>query len=68
MLRYQKIWSYMVCLQLMVINLQDIWDKGNRKPRRTMKGHPHAGHMGMETVTVKNIKIVENLNTKENIM
>jgi large subunit ribosomal protein L3 len=32
--------------------------KGNRKPRRTQKGHPHAGHMGMETVTVKNIKIV----------
>ena len=33
--------------------------KGNRKPRRTQKGHPHAGHMGMETVTVKDIKIVD---------
>ena len=33
--------------------------KGNRKPRRTMKGHQHAGHMGMETVTVKDIKILK---------
>lgn len=33
--------------------------KGNRKPRRTQKGHPHAWHMGMETVTIKNIKIID---------
>ncbi len=39
-----------------------LWSKGNRKPRRTMKWHPHAGHMWMETVTVKNIKIVEKYN------
>lgn len=25
---------------------------GNRKPRRTQKGHPHAGHMGDETITL----------------
>lgn len=32
--------------------------KGNRKPRRTMKGHPHAGHMGAEQVTVKRIPLL----------
>lgn len=39
-----------------------LWSKGNRKPRRTMKWHPHAGHMWMDTVTVKDIKIVEKYN------
>lgn len=34
--------------------------KGNRKPRRTMKGHPHAGHMGLEQVTIKKIPLVSN--------
>lgn len=33
--------------------------KGNRKPRRTMKWHPHAGHMGLETVTIRHIQIVD---------
>lgn len=32
--------------------------KGNRKPRRTMKGHPHAWHMGWEQVTIKKIPLV----------
>lgn len=36
-----------------------LWSKGNRKPRRTQKGHPHAGHMGLETKTIKNIKILD---------
>lgn len=36
--------------------------KGNRKPRRTMKGHPHAGHMGSEQLTFKRISL---LNTVE---
>jgi len=31
---------------------------GNRKPRRTMKGHPAAGHMWLDTVTLKNIAII----------
>ena len=31
---------------------------GNRKPRRTMKGHPAAGHMGLEKVTIKNIALI----------
>lgn len=31
---------------------------GNRKPRRVQKGHPHAGHMGNETVTLKRMQIV----------
>jgi large subunit ribosomal protein L3 len=31
---------------------------GNRKPRRTMKWHPAAGHMWLETVTIKNISIM----------
>jgi large subunit ribosomal protein L3 len=35
------------------------WSKGNRKPRRTMKGHPHAGHMGTERVTLKNKAIID---------
>ncbi len=37
------------------------WSKGNRKPRRTLKGHPHAGHMGTQRVTLKNISIVEKI-------
>jgi large subunit ribosomal protein L3 len=41
------------------------WSKGNRKPRRTLKGHPHAGHMGTQTVTLKNIPIVDKI-TKDN--
>ena len=32
---------------------------GNRKPRRTMKNHPHAGQMGLERQTLRNRKIVE---------
>jgi large subunit ribosomal protein L3 len=32
---------------------------GNRKPRRTQKGHPAPGHMGDGRVTLKNRKIVE---------
>lgn len=35
------------------------WSKGNRKPRRTLKGHPHAGHMGMDRITLKNVKILD---------
>ncbi|MDR0608459.1 MAG: 50S ribosomal protein L3 [Candidatus Peribacteria bacterium] len=38
---------------------------GNRKPRRTMKNHPHAGHMGDETITLKKIKLLNKL-TREN--
>lgn len=33
--------------------------KGNRKPRRVMKGHPHAGHMGTQQVTIKDIKVLD---------
>ena len=32
---------------------------GNRKPRRTMKNHPHAGHMGTDSITLKHINIVD---------
>lgn len=32
---------------------------GNRKPRRTQKGHPHAGRMGNDHVTLKNVAIVD---------
>ncbi len=32
---------------------------GNRKPRRTQKGHPHAWHMGSETVTLHNRPVVD---------
>lgn len=37
------------------------WSKGNRKPRRTLKGHPHAGHMGTQQVTLKNIPIIDKI-------
>jgi len=41
------------------------WSKGNRKPRRTLRGHPGAGHMGTQRVTLKNITIVDKI-TKDN--
>lgn len=41
------------------------WSKGNRKPRRTLKGHPHAGHMGTQQVTLKNIPVIDKI-IKEN--
>lgn len=34
---------------------------GNRKPRRTMKNHPHAGHMGDEAITLKKIKLLDTI-------
>jgi len=39
--------------------------KGNRKPRRTLKGHPHAWHMWAERITLKNVPILDKL-VKEN--
>lgn len=33
--------------------------KGNRKPRRTQKWHPHAGHMWYDRTTIKNVKILD---------
>ena len=36
-----------------------VWSLGNRKPRRVQKGHPHAGHMGVETITLHNRPIVD---------
>ena len=38
-----------------------IGSMGNRKPRRTMKNHPHAGHMGDEAITLKKIAILDRL-------
>lgn len=38
------------------------WSKGNRKPRRWYKWHPHAGHMGSDVVTLKNIPLLQKLN------
>ncbi len=35
------------------------WSKGNRKPRRTLKGHPHAGHMWSQRITIKHVPIVD---------
>jgi ribosomal protein L3 len=34
---------------------------GNRKPRRTMKNHPHAGHMRDETITLKHVQIIDSM-------
>ncbi len=41
------------------------WSKGNRKPRRTLKWHPHAGHMWDQRITLKNIPILDKI-TKDN--
>ena len=38
-----------------------IWSMGNRKPRRTMKNHPHAGHMWNETITLKHVQIIDSM-------
>ena len=38
-----------------------IWSMGNRKPRRTMKNHPHAGHMWDETITLKHVEIIDSM-------
>lgn len=35
-----------------------IGSMGNRKPRRTQKGHPHAGRMGWERTVLKNRSII----------
>lgn len=35
------------------------WGIGNRKPRRVNKWHPLPWHMGLEKVTIKNVKIVD---------
>ena len=37
------------------------WSKGNRKPRRTQKWHPHAWHMGDDLVTLKKIPLLQTL-------
>jgi len=37
------------------------WSKGNRKPRRTLKGHPHAGHMWDQRITLKHIPILDKI-------
>ena len=38
-----------------------IWSMWNRKPRRTMKNHPHAGHMWDETITLKHVQIIDSM-------
>lgn len=35
--------------------------KGNRKPRRTLRGHPGAWHMGTQRVTLKNISLLDKI-------
>ncbi len=34
------------------------WSTGNRKPRRTHKGHPMAGRMGGEVITLRTLPVV----------
>lgn len=38
-----------------------IWSMGNRKPRRTMKNHPHAWHMWDEAITLKHVQIIDSM-------
>jgi len=41
----------------------------NRKPRRTMKWHPHAGHMWVDRTTVKKVKILKTIkDEQENLL
>jgi large subunit ribosomal protein L3 len=43
--------------------------KWNRKPRRTLKWHPHAWHMWAETITLKNLSLIEVVkNDKEQLI
>ncbi len=45
------------------------WSKWSRKPRGTAKGHPHAGHMWAERITLKDIKILDSVQTdKEQLL
>ena len=44
------------------------WSKGNRKPRRVLKWHPHAGHMGVECITIKNIPIMDKIIKDNEVM
>ena len=37
------------------------WSKGNRKPRRVLKWHPHAGHMGVQRITLKDISVLDKI-------
>ncbi len=48
---------------------RQVWSMGNRKPRRVMKGHPHAWRMWTDRVTMKDVKIYAVLNdNKETIL
>jgi len=40
---------------------RQIGSLGNRKPRRVQMGHPHAGRMGGQRVTLKKIKIIDKI-------
>lgn len=44
---------------------RQIGSLGNRKPRRVQKGHPHAGRMWGDQVTLKNIQIIDKI-TQDN--
>lgn len=38
---------------------RQIGSLGNRKPRRVQKGHPHAGHMGTDAITLHNVVVLD---------
>jgi large subunit ribosomal protein L3 len=38
---------------------RQIGSLGNRKPRRVLKGHPHAGHMGTDRVTLHRRDVID---------
>ncbi len=40
---------------------RQIGSLGNRKPRRVQKGHPHAGRMWWQQITLKNIRILDKI-------
>jgi len=47
---------------------RQIGSLGNRKPRRVQKWHPHAGRMGWDQTTLKNIKILDLASGDEQIV
>lgn len=38
---------------------RQVWSLGNRKPRRVQKGHPHAGRMGGDQITLKKVVVLD---------
>lgn len=47
---------------------RQVWSLGNRKPRRVQKGHPHAGRMGGDQITLKKVSILDTFKQDNEIL